>query len=324
MSRAAAIVDFLKEWTLPVSIGTGAALYFLFAFVPALDGAARLCEPVIEAIFPTFLFLVLFVTFCRVDFHKIRFRRWHWWVGATQLVMVAVMVLLIKYYRLEGDNLAVAECVLMCLLAPCASAAPVVTAKLGGNLEDITAFMFLSNLATAVLIPLLFPTIDPGLHMSFWASFLQLLYKVCSVLLLPMALAHVVKHATPRLHRAIMRHPDLSFYFWGCSLVIVTGTTMRNIVHSDATATMLVTIGLLSLVVCVAQFATGRYIGHYTGQAIETGQALGQKNTAFAIWVASAFLHPLSSVGPGCYILWQNLINSAELWRHQHPHDKNT
>ncbi|MDD2603048.1 MAG: transporter, partial [Prevotella sp.] len=41
---------------------------------------------------------------------------------------------------------------------------------------------------------------------------------------------------------------------------------------------------------------------------------LGQKNTSFAIWVATAFLNPLSSVGPGCYILWQNIINSVEIW----------
>jgi len=29
------------------------------------------------------------------------------------------------------------------------------------------------------------------------------------------------------------------------------------------------------------------------------------------------FLNPLSSVGPGCYILWQNIINSIEIWQHR-------
>ena len=38
---------------------------------------------------------------------------------------------------------------------------------------------------------------------------------------------------------------------------------------------------------------------------------LGQKNTAFAIWIASAYLNPLSTVGPGCYILWQNIIDTS-------------
>ncbi|MBF1126112.1 MAG: transporter, partial [Capnocytophaga sp.] len=49
--------------------------------------------------------------------------------------------------------------------------------------------------------------------------------------------------------------------------------------------------------------------------SIESGQALGQKNTAFAIWIAATYLHPLSTVGPGCYILWQNIINSIEIWK---------
>ena len=49
------------------------------------------------------------------------------------------------------------------------------------------------------------------------------------------------------------------------------------------------------------------------GEAQRQGGA--QKNTAFAIWIASAYLNPLSTVGPGCYILWQNIINSVEIWQ---------
>ena len=45
------------------------------------------------------------------------------------------------------------------------------------------------------------------------------------------------------------------------------------------------------------------------------GQALGQKNTVLAIWMAYTYLNPLSSVGPGSYVLWQNLINSWQLWK---------
>ncbi|MBR2231049.1 MAG: transporter, partial [Prevotella sp.] len=67
---------------------------------------------------------------------------------------------------------------------------------------------------------------------------------------------------------------------------------------------------------CVVQFAVGRFIGHYFHHTQEAGQALGQKNTAFAIWMAYTYLNPLASVGPGCYILWQNIVNSVEIWHH--------
>ena len=99
--------------------------------------------------------------------------------------------------------------------------------------------------------------------------------------------------------------------------MIVTGTTVKNIVHAQATVVFLTVIALLVLVLCLVQFAVGRFIGHYFGHAQEAGQALGQKNTAFAIWLSITYMNPLASVGPGCYILWQNIINSVEIWQHR-------
>jgi BASS family bile acid:Na+ symporter len=132
-----------------------------------------------------------------------------------------------------------------------------------------------------------------------------------------MALAYVVKHYMHSFHKWVVSVKDLSFYIWGLSLIIVTGTTVKNIVHAGTTAWFLCLIAGLGLLVCLIQFAIGRYVGHFFGRTQEAGQALGQKNTAFAIWIAYTYLNPLSSVGPGCYILWQNFINSIELWQHQ-------
>jgi bile acid:Na+ symporter, BASS family len=42
---------------------------------------------------------------------------------------------------------------------------------------------------------------------------------------------------------------------------------------------------------------------------------LGQKNTVLAIWMAVTYLNPLSSVGPCSYVVWQNIINSWQLWK---------
>ena len=44
---------------------------------------------------------------------------------------------------------------------------------------------------------------------------------------------------------------------------------------------------------------------------------MGQKNTILAIWMAQTYLNPLSSIVPAAYVLWQNLINSYQLWRKQ-------
>lgn len=308
------LLRFLRNWTLPVSIASGIAIYLVFALVPALDGAARVCGPICDRILPLFMFLILFVTFCKVDFRRLIPVRWMLWVGVVQVLFVALLTLLVVEYRLKDNSLIIVEAIITCIIAPVAAAAPVVTAKLGGKLEQMTTYTFISNFITALLIPVCFPLIDKAANVSFLTAFLTILHEVCMVLVLPMLLAYIVKHGMKRLHRWVVSINDLSYYMWGGSLLIVSGTTAKNIAHADTSLTFLLIIALLGLVLCVIQFAVGRFIGHYFGATTESGQALGQKNTAFAIWIAYTYLNPLSSLGPGCYILWQNIINSVEIW----------
>ena len=331
------VIRFLKDWTLPVSMGMGALLYLVFAYVPQLDGAALFFDPVMEAILPLFMFLILFVTFCKVDFHKMRPVWWHLWVSIFNLLFIGiVMALILSLPRAVANScvpsvasdlrssaslftfhstLILLEALLMCIISPCATAAAVVTQKLGGSLEQTTTFTFLSNFITVLMVPICFPLIEKGADISFMNAFLKILYQVVVLLVVPMLLAYIVKHTMHRFHQKIISIKDLSFYLWGCSLMIVTGTTVKNILHAEASVVFLGMIALLGLVLCIIQFAVGRFIGHFFGRAQEAGQALGQKNTAFAIWLGITYLNPLSSVGPGCYILWQNIINSFEIWQ---------
>ena len=310
-------IKFLKDWTLPVSMVTGTLLYLVFAFVPALDRPAQFFEPIFNAILPLFMFLILFVTFCKVDFRKLRPVGWHLWVGIFQVLFVVIIMCFILGLHLRGPHLILLEAILCCIIGPTAAAAAVVTQKLGGSLEEMTTFTFISNFITVALIPICFPMIEKSHDISFITAFLKILREVVLVLLVPMLLAYIVKHHLHRLHEKILAIKDLSYYMWGMSLMIVTGTTVKNIVNAQVSVWLLTAIALLGLVVCIVQFAVGRFIGHYFDHTQEAGQALGQKNTAFAIWLSSAYLNPLSSVGPGCYILWQNIVNSVEIWKHR-------
>lgn len=311
------ILRFIKDWTLPVAIATGITVYLVFALVPALDGFATAADPIFQQLLPAFMFLVLFVTFCKVDYRKLRPVAWHWWIGLFQVLTVGAIMALILCLHLTGDSLILAEAVLTCIICPCASAAAVVTQKLGGNLEEMTTYTFLSNFITALLIPVCFPMIDKAADIHFIEAFALILYKVFTVLVVPMILAYIVKHHAKCVCQRITSVKDLSYYLWGCSLLIVSGTTMKNILHADTSIAFLLVIAVCSLVLCLFQFGCGRAIGSRFNQTVNAGQALGQKNTAFAIWIAYTYLSPLSSVGPGCYILWQNIINSWEIWEAQ-------
>lgn len=310
------LITLLKKWTLPMAMLCGVTAYLIFAFVPFLEPAAVFFSPILDMILPLFMFLILYVTFCKVDFRKLVPVGWHLWVGVFQLLFVAIIVGAILVFEVKGNGLILLESILACIIGPCAAAAAVVTLKLGGNLEEMTTYIFLSNFLCAALIPICFPLIEPGNGMGFMASFLLILYKVCVILVVPMLLAYITKHfkSLHRFYEWLIGVRDLSFYLWGCSLTIVTGTTMKNIVHADAGVPFLILIAALGFLVCVLQFAVGRYIGHFFKSTVNAGQSLGQKNTAFAIWIAYTYLNPLASVGPGCYILWQNLINSVEIW----------
>ncbi|MFQ7113580.1 transporter [Hallella bergensis] len=314
------VVRFVKNWTLPVAMTTGIVAYLLFHFVPILQPIGRWYAPYNDNVLPDFMFLILFVTFCKVDYKRLIPVKWHLWIGIQQVAFVLALVGLILGFGITGKALIMFEAVLVCIIGPAAAAAAVVTAKLGGNLEEMTTYTFVSNFISALLIPLCFPLLPQAnaavADIEFWPLFMQILWKVSMVLILPMLLAYIVKHRMHRFHRWLVGIKDLSYYMWGCSLVVVTGTTAMNIREAweQTSVFFLVSIAFMALILCVVQFATGRFIGHYFDKTIEAGQGLGQKNTAFAIWVATAFLNPLSSVGPGCYILWQNIINSVEIW----------
>lgn len=318
------LINFLKEWTLPSAIVAGTIIYLTFAITPALENAATFFSPIMDALMPIVLFMVLLVTFCKVDFHKMRPARWHWVACAFQIVSVAMVFGLIKGFELQGRALVLAEGILICIIGPGATAAAVVTEKLGGNLETMTTYTFISNFLTALTVPVLFPLIEHNQTLSVVQSFLLILERVCEILVLPMAVAYVIKHHLHKLHKKIISINDLSFYLWAFSLMITTGITVKNIMNSSINAWFLIAMAAIIAVLCFVQYAVGHYIGVHERVPIEGAQALGQKNTSFAIWISYAYLNPLASVCPGFYVLWQNIVNSYELRQHSINTSKQT
>jgi BASS family bile acid:Na+ symporter len=311
------IIRFVKDWTLPCAIAVGTTAYLTFYYVPQLDTLGDQLAPVFDVIFPLFVFLTLLVTFCKVDFHQMRPHRWHVGILVAQLLLIAANVAVILWLKSLQDSLSVLLCeaLLTCIIGPSASASPVVVGKLGGNISTMTTYVLISSLASALLIPLVFPMLEQTVRVDFFSAFLIILEKVSLVLLLPLVLGWLIQHYAKPLQQRIAAMPNLSFYCWSISLSITTGITVKNIVHSSASLVLLLGIAATTLVLCFVQFVIGRGVGRRLGEEINAGQALFQKNTALSIWVAYMYLSPVASIGAGCYVLWQNIINSFELWQ---------
>ena len=322
MKKGKGIISFLKDWTLPVAIVVGTVCYLTFDLVPALDEAGNVLGPIIDVIFPVTLFLTLFVTFCKVDFHQMRFHRWHFGVLVAQVLLVSLVVGAILLMDDDAqpssfNTKLLLEAILTCIIGPSAVAAPVVVGKMNGNISTMTTFTLLSSFVSSLMIPAVFPILEPTAHVAFFDAFLIILEKMLMILLLPLVLGWLVQHYVKKLARWIASMPDLSFYLWAVSLSITTGVTVKNIVHSDASVALLLWIALTSLLLCFVQFYIGQFVGHHLGELVNSRQALFQKNTGLSIWVAYMYLTPVSSIGAGCYVLWQNIINSLELWQYR-------
>lgn len=308
------MLQILKNWTMPIAMSAGAFVYFIFAHIHFLNPLKPFLNGLISLLTPTLIFVMLFLTFCKVSPRELRPCRWHILLIIFQVTTCLALALLLLYFP-SSTNKVTLEAAMTCLICPTATAAAVITAKLGGNASSLTTYTILSNIVTAIIVPIVFPMVEPHEGMTFWPSFWLILRKVFPLLIAPFIAAMAVRRFLPKLKERITACHDLAFYLWSVALSIVVGQTIRSIVHSQAEISTLLCIGGASLATCAIQFYFGKAIGGRYNDRISGGQALGQKNTVFAIWMAYTYLTPLSSLGPGSYVLWQNVFNSWQLWR---------
>jgi len=309
------VLRFLKDWALPVSMAVGIAAYFLFEALPLTPRIHTLARQGVGIVQPALIFCMLFLSFCKVDPAKIRLRRWHLWLALIQSGSFILMALFIRYSHCSQNMQILIESAMICLICPTATAAVVVTDKLGGNMAAIVTYTMIANIMTALVASLFIPMISPEAEISFIKAFSAIIVKVFSLLVMPLILAVAVRYLLPGLHRLVLKTKDLAFYLWTVGLALALTVTTRSIVHSTVPVVFIIGIGIISLLCCIFQFRTGWAVGRRYNDQITAGQALGQKNTIFIIWMAYTFMNPVTAVAGGLYSIWHNLINSWQLYK---------
>jgi BASS family bile acid:Na+ symporter len=260
---------------------------------------------------PYLIAIMLFFTYCNINVRDIRISRLHLW-----LVLIQVVGSLSAYMILSPINAIVAQGVMICILAPTATSAPVITGMLGGNVESLTAYSLLCNLMVILVSPLFFAAIGEVDSSSFIDSVWIIFRKVSLLLFLPFFCALLLQKLAPRILHEVRKMKSVSFYLWSLALTIISGKTVQFIIDQENPDYKVeISIAFGALIVCVGQFIIGRRLGRMYDNTVAGGQGLGQKNTILAIWMAQIYLNPISSLGPGTYVLWQNLVNSYQVWR---------
>lgn len=288
----------LKPWMLPIAMAGGVLFHDRIHYIAFLT--------------PYLIFLMLLITFCRIDPAHIRIDRM-----IVRLLLIQLMGAAVAYMLLAGISPVLAQGAFICIFCPTATAAPVVTGMLGGSVERLVAYSLVSNVAVALTAPVAF-TVMGGSEVGLINASANIAAKVAPLILLPLVIALAMRRIAPKLRGAIAGHQSISFYIWVVSLLIVVGNSVSFIMAEpvDAIPTA-VWLAVIAGVACGAQFLIGRIVGRRAGDPVSGAQGLGQKNTILAIWMALTYLNPLSSIAPAAYVAFQNTVNSVQLYFRQ-------
>ncbi|MDR1809902.1 MAG: bile acid:sodium symporter [Prevotella sp.] len=287
----------IKSYMMPIAMTLGILFY----------------EPLSKLGFitPGLVAVMLFISYSVISLKDVRISKLHLLLAGIQLLGSWL-----AYQALLPVNPTIAQGVMICILAPTATSAIVITGMLGGNTSSLAAYSLLCNMCAVVFAPLMFVMLGYESDIPFWQAFLLIFGQVFPILLAPFAASLALQKFFPAAYFALRRMQSVSFYLWGVALTIVTARTVNFILAQEPSGYQTeLSIAGLSLLACGLQFFTGKQLGRRYNDTIAGGQGLGQKNTVLAIWMAQTFMNPISSIGPGAYVLWQNLFNSWQVWR---------
>ena len=147
----------IKDWMLPIAMVTGASIYLIYYILPEpIHRAGPFLSGAVSILQPLLIFSMLFLTFCRIEPKDLKPHRWHWWLLLIQGGLFSALGLLalwvIKAFPGDfHDKVVLIESAMLCLICPTATAAAVVTRKLGGDVAGITTYTVLINLVTFFL-----------------------------------------------------------------------------------------------------------------------------------------------------------------------------
>lgn len=273
---------------------------------------------IVSGITPYLIFTILLLTFTSVDVRHLKPQKLDLWIILLQLLIGVGGYGLFLFLT---HNEILAESILIGGLCPVAASVSVVACALGANRRTTVTYTILGNLMVALAAPVIFSYIGVQQNMPFYQSFGLILGRTASILAIPFFLTLVLQCWFKRINDIISRGREYAFYLWAMAFLLTLGKTMDFIfIHGKGNEKTIFLMGLMALILCILEFSVGKLIGRHYGDEIAGGQLLAQKNSAMGIWMASMYLHPLTSVILAFYSIWQNLFNSWQLWYYsKHP-----
>lgn len=251
--------------------------------------------------------VMLFLAFLNIDFNWKILHRNHLGVLAVQLSLPIAI-----FYLLRPFNQDIALACFTIGIAPTAAGAPVMAAFLKTKIEFVTASVILSTPVVALFLPLVLPFMVP---VDQPINTLEVLGPTAVLVFAPLILSQLIRKYRKAWLPTLNRLKDLPFYLFVFNIYIAAGKATHFIrFESSVSSAVLVLTGLAVALVGLLMFKIGERLIGRSVYTLESGLALGRKNTMFALWVALTFINPMVALGPIFYILFQNSYNSWQLF----------
>ena len=262
-----------------------------------------------DFLIPYLIIIMLFLSFIDISLSFRSFR------ASTFILLAAnILIAFLGYFLLLPINRNLALVAFITGITPTATACPVIIGFLRGRVDYAVAGVLVTNIAVALILPFILPLVT-GAEISVSSG--EVLKTVVVLIFLPLGLSRFVRFLPQRIRGGINKLRSLTFPVWVAALFIISSKT-ANFIRNDSYTSVkeFINIAAVTLAVCVINFSAGALIGG-KGLRREASQVLGQKNTTLTIWISLTFINPLVAMGPAFYVVFHNLYNSFQLYRHE-------
>lgn len=255
-----------------------------------------------------FVMVMLFFAFLEVKIERAMIT-----IDHIKVAVLNVLMPLLVFYILQPFNLMIALAGYAICSAPTAAGAPVMAVFMKKKVSFVTASVIVTSPLMAMVIPFTLPLVFPveG-QVSAW----QILVPVAQVVFIPLVLAQFIRNFLPKIKTRLRIFHQVPFYLFLANVYIASANATNYILHDELTAWYeFVWIALSIGVICLLQFKIGEWVSKKENY-VESGLALGRKNTMFALWVALTFINPVTGLGPIFYIVFHNAYNSWQIYKY--------
>lgn len=250
---------------------------------------------------------MLFFTFLKMRIKNWRLQKSHIFIPLFTFVFSIILFLVLR--KLE---LTLAQVVFLSVAAPTAIAAPSIMNLLNGDIDYTFISVLITNFSSAFFFPIV---------LSFWViegvsiSVFEILIPVLTVILIPFLAAMLLRFLVDKSNGKLKMPKDITYYLLVLNVYLGVAKASDFIRSEvDMKDNIIFFIAAAVAVITVVNFIAGHFLGEKDFKT-ESSQSLGQKNNAFLIWIALTFINPLVAVGPVCYVVYQNLYISYQLYR---------